>query len=137
MLQGTCATQKGAKMAGASAFGELFKRRRLAAKLTLREFCRRNDLDPGNVSRLERGRAAPPGDEGRLADYAQMLGIPEGTGEWREFIDLGLACAGRVPRDIMSDEDLVAKLPVIFRTCRGEKLTAEQLDDLAETIRKA
>ena len=123
-------------MVGASAFGELFKRRRLQAKLTLREFCRRNELDPGNVSRLERGQAAPPGDEKRLSDYARVLGVRKDTDEWREFIDLGLACAGRVPADIMSDENLVAKLPVIFRTCRGEKLTAEQLDDLAETIRK-
>ncbi len=124
-------------MVGVRAFGELFKRKRLEAGLTLREFCRRNDLDPGNVSKLERGRAPPPGDEERLAAYAGMLGIRKDSAEWREFVDLGVACAGRLPADIMSDEELVSKLPMIFRTCRGEKLTKRQLDALAEKIRRA
>lgn len=124
-------------MASVKAFGELFRRRRLEAKLTLREFCRRHDEDPGNISRLERGLSAPPGSKGRLEEYARMLGVRKGSAEWAEFIELGTVCAGKIPEDIMSDEELVAKLPLIFRTCRGEKLTEEQLDELAESIRKA
>ena len=37
-----------------------FSGHRKALGLTLREFCRRNGFDPGNVSRLERGLVPPP-----------------------------------------------------------------------------
>ena len=124
-------------MSGRSAFGEALKKRRLALGLTLREFCRMTGLDPGNVSKLERGKVPPPTDANRLAEYADWLKIPEGSDERREFFDLAAACAGRIPEDILSDEELARKLPLIFRTCRGAKLTEKQLDALAEKIRKS
>ena len=34
----------------------------------------------------------------------------------------------------MSDSQLVEKLPLIFRTMRGKKVTDKQLDELAEVI---
>jgi len=37
--------------------------------------------------------------------------------------------------DILTDEDLAAKLPLVFRTLRGEKVPDEQLNQLAEKIR--
>lgn len=124
-------------MAGAKAFGELFKKRRLGIGLSLREFCRRNGLDPGNTSKLERGRLAPPADRKKLEAYAGVLDLEEGSDEWREFIDLGLVCAGRIPEEVLSDEELVKRLPMIVRTVSGRRLTEEQLDDLVEKIRNA
>ena len=50
-------------------------------------------------------------------------------------MDAAAASAGQVPRDILDDEALAAKLPILFRTIRGEKLTAEQLDKVAELMR--
>ncbi len=123
-------------MVKVTAFGELFKQKRLEKGLSLREFCRRNGLDPGNVSKLERGRLAPPGDRAKLEKYARMIGIPEGSDEWREFVDLGTICAGRIPDEVLSDEELVKRLPLVFRTVSGGKLTEEQLDELIEKIRR-
>jgi transcriptional regulator with XRE-family HTH domain len=124
-------------MPAAKAFGELFKKRRIALGITLREFCRRHGLDSGNMSRLERGVQPPPTSRDKLRLYAQLLKIEEGTDDWYEFFDLAAACAGRIPEEIRSDEELVKKLPVIFRTLRGRKLTDEQLDELVNATRNA
>ena len=42
---------------------------------------------------------------------------------------------GNIPREIMSDEKLLAKLPVFFRTVRGAKLTEEKLDNFLDKLR--
>ncbi len=42
-----------------------------------------------------------------------------------------------IPNAIMNDKELVAKLPLVFRTIQGKKLTDRQLRNLAEVIRKA
>ena len=118
-------------------FGEYFKDLRIKRGMTLRRFCEVFGFDPGNISKLERGRLSPPQSREKLAEYATALGIEEGSSEWFEFYDRAAACSGQIPKDILSDEELVGKLPLIFRTLRGEKLSEEQLRDLAETIRRA
>lgn len=121
----------------AKAFGELFKSLRIESRQTLRRFCLENKFDPGNISKLERGRLSPPQSREKLAEYARALGLEEGSDGWFEFYDQAAACAGQIPKEILDDEELVGKLPLIFRTLRGEKLTEEQLKDLMETIRRA
>ena len=123
--------------AGPKAFGEAFKKRRIELGLTLRRFCRRNELDAGNISKLERGVVAPPRDRQRLEQYAAMLDLDDGSAARREFVDLGCVCAGRIPEGVMSDEELVKNLPLVFRTVSGRKPTREQLERLVDTIRKA
>lgn len=121
----------------AKAFGELFKRLRIESRQTLRQFCLKHGLDPGNISKLERGKLAPPQSREKLQEYARALGIEEGTGEWFEFFDRAAACSGQIPEDILSDEKLVERLPLVFRTLRGEKLSEEQMEELMETIRRS
>ena len=123
-------------MAG-NAFGEFFKQKRLALGRALREFCRENGLDWGNVSRIERGVSAPPKSEKALEAYAKALRLKRGSEDWTTFFDLAAISAGAIPEAVMKDEALVAKLPLVFRTIQGKKLTDKQLRDLAETIRKA
>ena len=94
-----------------SVFGEFFKARRQALGLTLREFCLKHKLDPGNISRLERGLLPPPRDGNRLAEYAECLGLKKGNGARSAFFDLAAVSKGRIPAEMMEDEDLVAKLP--------------------------
>jgi transcriptional regulator with XRE-family HTH domain len=124
-------------MGNPKAFGEALRARRLALGLTLREFCRRTGRDASNVSKLERGRLAPPAEPEKLEGYARDLELRPGSWERREFVELGQVCAGRVPESVMSDEDLVRNLPLLFRTCSGRRPTPRQLERLAETIRKA
>jgi len=58
------------------------------------------------------------------------------TDDWYNFFDYAAASTGRIPPDVMSDEELVKRLPVVFRTLRGQKLPIEKLGDLAELIRR-
>jgi transcriptional regulator with XRE-family HTH domain len=117
-------------------FGAFFKQKRLASGLSLRQFCLEHGLDPGNLSKLERGRLAPPQHD-KLEEYARLLGIPEGSDDWYRFFDLAAAETGRIPEDILSDEEVVAKLPLLFRTLRGEKIPDEKLNELVKKIREA
>ncbi|HUT35271.1 MAG TPA: helix-turn-helix domain-containing protein [Planctomycetota bacterium] len=117
-------------------FGDLFKQRRLALGLSLRQFCLEHGLDPGNISKLERGRLAPPQHD-KLEEYARLLGLQSGTDDWYRFFDLAAAEAGRIPRDIMTDEQVVERLPLLFRTLRGEKIPDEQLDEIVRKVKGA
>lgn len=121
----------------AKAFGELFKQLRIESGQTLRQFCVKHGFDPGNISKLERGLLAPPQSVDKLEAYARALRLTEGSKQWQEFIDLGLACAGQIPRDVLTDEELLPKLPLLLRTVSGKKLSREQLEGLIETIRRA
>ena len=118
-------------------FGEFFKASRAKRGLSLREFCLDNKLDPGNISRLERGLMQPPESRGKLEQYAAALKIKEGTDDWYEFFDLAAAERGRIPDDVLSDEEVVEQLPVLFRTLRGQRVDPKLLDELVEKIRKA
>lgn len=121
----------------AKAFGELFKQLRIESRQTLRQFCLNHGFDAGNISKLERGKMAPPRSTQKLEEYARTLRLVAGSPQWQEFVDLGLACAGQIPPDIMQDEEVVAKLPVLLRTMTGKKLSRKQLAQLIETIRRA
>ena len=115
-------------------FGEYFKHKRIEMGKTLREFCREHDLDPGNLSKLERNRISPPQNDKTLRKYAQHLGLDEE--EWEEFEELAALGAGKLPA-YLSDEELVKKLPILFRVLKGQELTEEKLRQFAEMIRKA
>jgi transcriptional regulator with XRE-family HTH domain len=120
-----------------TAFGKLLKKLRIAKGLTLREFCQANKLDPGNYSRLERGHFPPPQKEELLEKYATALGLHRGSDEWLEFFDLAAASRGEIPKDLLTDEELLEKLPVLFRTLRGSGVPADKLDDLIEKVRRS
>ena len=116
-------------------FGEFFKTKRQALGLTLREFCLKHKLDPGNLSRLERSLLPPPQDRKLLEEYAKYLEMRPGTADWYTFFDLAAAAKGRLPDDLMEDEAVVAKLPLVFRTLRGKRLTDKQLNELVKKVR--
>lgn len=117
-------------------FGEYFKKRRLAIRKTLRQFCLEHGLDPGNISKIERGILPPPQSREKLAHYAECLEIKEGSDDWLEFFDVARTDAGRIPEEILANKDIVAHLPLVFRTLKGQKLTGEQLEKLARELEK-
>ncbi len=123
-------------MPTAARFGKFFKERRIALSLTLREFCRNNGLDPGNISRLERGLLSPPQGRETLEHYAKLLKLKKGSDEWYTYFDFAAAENGRIPAELLEDEELLEKLPILFRTLRGQKVPDEQLDDLVRKLRK-
>jgi len=117
-------------------FGSFFKQKRLELGFTLREFCRKYDFDPGNVSKIERGIMAPPQDEELKKKYAHALGLKEGSEDWFTFFDLAASELGRIPEDLKSDKELLKKLPLLFRTIRDSELSEEKLQQLIDAIRK-
>lgn len=117
-------------------FGDFFKQMRIKKEMTLREFCLKYGLDPGNISKLERGVLGPPQDMEKLKDYSRYLDIKIGSDNWHTFVDLACAEGGRIPEDILEDKELVQRLPVLFRTLRNKKVTKETLKKLAEKLRK-
>jgi transcriptional regulator with XRE-family HTH domain len=118
----------------AGRFGALLKELRLKRDQTLREFCARNGFDPGNYSKLERGLFAPPG-EGMIAKYAKALGVEVGSDTYVEMLDLASVDRGELPRDFLTDKQLLDELPLLFRTIRGEAATEDKLDRLVQLLR--
>ena len=116
-------------------FGELLREHRRRSGLTLRAFSAEAGLDPAYVSRIERGVIAPPKDEEKVGLLAATVGLREETTEWQEFKDAAALDSGRLPADLASDEKLLNKLPLLFRTARGERLTREELASLYEFLK--
>ncbi|MEK6776302.1 MAG: hypothetical protein AABY87_05400 [bacterium] len=118
-------------------FGEFFKQKRIGLKKTLRQFCAENKLDPGNISKLERGLLSPPQGSDKLEEYAGYLHIKKGSDDWYKFFDLARIEAGRIPEELLKDDAVVASLPILFRTLRGQKISEKKLDELVQLIRKS
>lgn len=121
----------------ATAFGEYFRELRARSHVPLRQFCIANGYDPGNISRLERGLLPPPTADKKLRDYARALKIKKGSDEWITFFDLAAVARREIPDDIMADEDLVKRLPLVFRTLRGQKVDEKNRDALVDRVRRA
>jgi transcriptional regulator with XRE-family HTH domain len=119
------------------AFGKYLKELRIKRGLTLREHCQRNGFDPGNYSRMERGLFPPPQRHELLEKYARALDVVEGSDEWMELFDLAAATRGEIPKDLLEDDEVVQKLPVLFRTLRAESVSEHRLDDLIEKVRRS
>lgn len=117
-------------------FGEFFKQKRKEKKMTLRKFCLEYDLDPGNISKLERGKLSPPSSKRKLKEYAQYLDIKPESSEWRKFCDLAAISAGKIP-EYIDDEEILARLPLFFRTLKNKKVSKEDLEALIEKIRNS
>jgi transcriptional regulator with XRE-family HTH domain len=116
-------------------FGEFIKARRLEKRITLRAFSEALGMDPSNYSRIERGLLQPPLPE-KLKPYGRLLEIAPDSEEYREMVRLAALGRGEIPPGILSDEKVLAKLPVLFRTLEGDKIDEEVLDELFDTMNK-
>jgi len=120
-----------------SPFGSFFKELRIRQEMTLRQFCNAHGYDPGNISKLERGLLPPPESDAKLTDYAKALRIRRGSDAWYQFFDLARAARGKLPPELLRKRDVVARLPLLFRTLRGQKVSEQKLNELIEMIRRA
>ena len=118
-------------------FGEFIRARRATLRLSLRSFAEKADLDAGNASRIERGRVAPPENPEILDRIASALDLRRGSTQYQQLMDLAAAAKGRIPQDLLSDEQVAVRLPILFRTLRSKPLSGDQLEKLIDSIRKA
>ena len=117
-------------------FGQLVQARRAEIRLTLRDCAIRAQLDPGNLSKIERGRLAPPQDSAVLERLMEALEL-SGSDRARELMDTALTESGRIPHDILSNEEVMAAMPIFLRTVNNKQLEGAQIDRLIELIRNA
>ncbi len=115
-------------------FGGFVKDLRMKKSLTLREFCRISHLDPSNWSKIERGLFPPPKSKRLLHEIAMVLDLDEGSEDYTTIIDL--AAIAFIPTELLSDQQVIEKLPVFFRTVRGEKPNREELEGLIDLLKK-
>ncbi|OGQ06179.1 MAG: hypothetical protein A2W61_01195 [Deltaproteobacteria bacterium RIFCSPLOWO2_01_44_7] len=118
-------------------FGEFFKQKRIGLGVTLRQFCQQNGFDAGNISKLERDVFAAPQSEEKLEEYANALKLERGSADWIEFFDLAAVSSRNLDLMKIKNEDLIQRLPVLFRTLDNKELTEEKLDQIIELIKRA
>ncbi|MCK4445563.1 MAG: helix-turn-helix domain-containing protein [Candidatus Marinimicrobia bacterium] len=113
-------------------FGEFVKNLRNERRITLRGFCRSAGIDPGNWSKIERGLLPPPKSKEVIESVRKAIGLKQNSEEYTTLREL--AVIGHVPVDLLDNRKVVDKLPVFFRTLRGEKPTREELENLIRII---
>jgi transcriptional regulator with XRE-family HTH domain len=118
-------------------FGEFFRNKRLELGMTLRAFCEKYNLDPGNISKLERNILSPSLDNDTLVGYASALKIKRNSEEWVLFHDLAHTAKGQIPQDVLDNPQSDRILPLFFQTARGKKLTKKQLKELTDLLNES
>ncbi|MBN1596663.1 MAG: helix-turn-helix transcriptional regulator [Bacteroidales bacterium] len=116
-------------------FGEYIKELRIKNQITLREFCKRSGLDPSNWSKVERGINAPPKSKEVLETIAKALNLTINSSEYNQLFDY--AMIDFIPTELAEDSNVLEKLPLFFRTARGEKPTEEELKELIKLIKQS
>lgn len=113
-------------------FGNYVKSKRFERSITLRNFCKMAGVDPSNWSKIERGILPPPKSNIILNQIAEALSLKPGSDEYNTLFDL--AIISFIPKEIIP-ENVLNKLPVFFRTTRGESPTEEELRKLIDILK--
>ena len=117
-----------------TSFGEYVRNLRLERRITLREFCRTTGLDPSNWSKTERGLHPAPRTKEVLNSIAEALGLGNDSEEYLTLKEL--AAVSYIPTELV-DSDVVNRLPIFFRTIRGEKPTTRELREIVKILRES
>lgn len=117
-------------------FGQFVRQLRANRKMTLRRFCQTYGHDPSNWSKMERGDLPPTEKRETLEEWAKQLGLKKASDDWYRFFDLAMLEKGKIPDDLRSDEELVAALPLFFRTLRGQKNSTDELHRIVKLLRE-
>ncbi len=115
-------------------FGKFVRDSRIKNALTLREFCRITNIDPSNWSKIERSISSPPKSKQVLQEIAKILNLSENSEDYNILFDL--AAISHIPPDLVSNQRIVEKLPVFFRTLRGEKPSRGELEELIKMLKE-
>lgn len=117
-------------------FGNHIKTRRLELDLSLRAFCSKYGEDPSNWSKLERSLLRPPEQLERLLQIGEYLEYEHDSPEMHQLFEIASITRGEIPGDILENEELMEKLPLVFRTLRTTP-TETELMRLADIVREA
>lgn len=114
-----------------SSFGEMLYNERISKNLTLREFCRKYDFDPAQISKIENNLLKVPKSKSFLNKIAKMIDVKIDSQEYKYLCDLADISRGEIPQDLQSNLSI---LPAFFRKARGKKITEKDLKELVKLI---
>ena len=115
-------------------FGEYVKILRTKKGITLRKFCMLTETDPSNWSKIERNKLQPPKSKKALQKIARVLELKKDSEEWDELMDLVMIAS--IPKELVANEKIITKLPIFFRTIRGQKPSKEELDEILKLLKE-
>ena len=84
------------------------------------------------IADAEKGKFIP--SKKKLKKIAKVLNFGENTENWYTLMDL--AAITHIPKELLSNQSIVDKLPVFFRTLRGQKPTRDELEELIKLIKE-
>ena len=118
-------------------FGSFLRKKRLEAGYGLRAFAMAIEMQPSNLSNIERGKIPPPQDRERLEHIARALDIEENSDDWARLFDLAVAHKeGAVPADIAEYTAKTEGVPVLLRTVKNRQLSKDEFKQLTDYIQK-
>ena len=118
------------------AFGKLVTARRAALRLTLRDCAIRSGISAGNLSKIERGRLAPPQNTEVLSRLSGALELDSAEAR-KSLMDVASIEKGRAPAAVVKDADLAGSLPLLLPTVSSRPLDETGFARLLEMIRDA
>jgi len=101
--------------------GEMLKKDRMALRKSLSVFCRENDIMPGQLSRIERGRA-PKIAPDILEKIGTGLKIDKSSTVWEEIKKL-VDEINQTPLRELTEEELDGMMPLIPVKSNGKVMT--------------
>lgn len=117
-------------------FGSIVRARRAELRLSLRDCALQANIDFGNLSKIERGRMAPPQDPDVVNRLISVLGL-DGSEEADALRDSAALENGRIPASALADAKVMAALPIFLRTAQNRQLDEATAEKLIEMIRNA
>lgn len=120
-------------------FGAYLRALRLKIGKGLREFSIECETDPGNLSKIETGKMAPPTGDllDRIASALRL--IPESV-ERKLFDTKAAVDRSELPEEtktLLSDDELLQKLPAFARLLKDKNKTLDQqMDEIVRLVRE-
>lgn len=117
-------------------FGQLLKKIRIEkANIGLRRFAELVELQPSNLSNMERGKIPPPANSKTIKCICDTLGLSKSDPLRSQLFDLAAQYkSNRIPADVADIIKQNAGVPVLVRTVDNKQLSEDKLRELAKYI---
>ena len=118
-------------------FGQMLKKLRLEdASIGLRAFAAMIEMQPSNLSNIERDRIAPPARREAIDRICDALGLADSDPRRDQLFDLAATAANRIPADVAEVVRKQPGIPVLVRTVANKQLSEKKLRELAEYVKE-
>lgn len=116
-------------------FGQLLKKIRIEkANIGLRRFAELVEIQPSNLSNMERGKIPPPANSKTIKCICDTLGLSKSDSLRSQLFDLAAHKSNRIPADVADIVKQNAGVPVLVRTVNNKQLSEDKLRELATYI---